>query len=189
MNSPFRKEMELSNGWHEAIVSGTIAAAWVFSLIGGFLSGTKTYANCSFTPTRLLRNLAFLIDRLGRKPVILAASVVFAVGSVVMGAADGKEALLVGRIVVGIGIGMWAVKCFSAFQQWTKAQQSIDPPTACACVCVYPVATRVVVPRRMRQLIILRVSSTLSFLPPMSPGTRVNIIVMKKMRLADSATA
>ena len=37
--------MELSNGWHEAIVSGTIAAAWVFSLIGGFLSGTKTYAN------------------------------------------------------------------------------------------------------------------------------------------------
>ena len=131
----------------------------------------------------------FSIDRLGRTPVILAASVVFAVGSVVMGAADGKEALLVGRIVVGIGIGMWAVKCFSAFQQWTKAQQSIDPPTACACVCVYPVATRVVVPRRMRQLIILRVSSTLSFLPPMSPGTRVNIIVMKKMRLADSATA
>ena len=126
--------MELSNGWHEAIVSGTIAAAWVFSLIGGFLSGTKTYANCSFTPTRLLRNLAFLIDRLGRKPVILAASVVFAVGSVVMGAADGKEALLVGRIVVGIGIGMWAVKCFSPFQQWTKAQQSIDPPTACVCV-------------------------------------------------------
>ena len=59
----------------------------------------------------------------------------------------------------------------------------------CVCVCVYPVATRVVVPRRMRQLIILRVSSTLSFLPPMSPGTRVNIIVMKKMRLADSATA
>ena len=136
LNSPFRKEMELSNGWHEAIVSGTIAAAWVFSLIGGFLSGTKTYANCSFTPTRLLRNLAFLIDRLGRKPVILAASVVFAVGSVVMGAADGKEALLVGRIVVGIGIGMWAVKCFSPFQQWTKAQQSIDPPTACVCVCI-----------------------------------------------------
>ena len=44
-------------------------------------------------------------DRLGRKPVILAASVVFAVGSIVMGAADGKEALLAGRIIVGIGIG------------------------------------------------------------------------------------
>ena len=31
--------MELSTGWHEAIVSGTIAAAWVFALVGGYLSG------------------------------------------------------------------------------------------------------------------------------------------------------
>jgi hypothetical protein len=34
-----RKEMELTNGWHEAIVSATIAAAWIFSLFGGYLSG------------------------------------------------------------------------------------------------------------------------------------------------------
>ncbi|KZS14487.1 Metabolite transport protein CsbC [Daphnia magna] len=78
-----RKEMELSNAWHEAIVSATIAAAWIFSLFGGYLS-----------------------DRLGRKPVILAASVVFTIGSVVMGAADGKEGLLAGRIIVGVGIGL-----------------------------------------------------------------------------------
>ncbi|XP_059351889.1 proton myo-inositol cotransporter-like isoform X3 [Daphnia carinata] len=78
-----RKEMELSNAWHEAIVASTIAAAWIFSLFGGYLS-----------------------DRLGRKPVILAASVVFTVGSIIMGAADGKEVLLAGRIVVGIGIGL-----------------------------------------------------------------------------------
>ncbi|XP_046456242.1 proton myo-inositol cotransporter-like isoform X1 [Daphnia pulex] len=77
-----RKEMELTNGWHEAIVSATIAAAWIFSLFGGYLS-----------------------DRLGRKPVILAASVVFTAGSIVMGAADGKEGLLAGRIIVGVGIG------------------------------------------------------------------------------------
>lgn len=32
--------MELSTGWHEAIVSGTIAAAWLFALAGGYLSGT-----------------------------------------------------------------------------------------------------------------------------------------------------
>ena len=44
-------------------------------------------------------------DRLGRKPVILAASVVFTAGSIVMGAADGKEGLLAGRIIVGVGIG------------------------------------------------------------------------------------
>lgn len=49
--------------------------------------------------------LYIYLDRLGRKPVILAASVVFAVGSIVMGAANGKEALLAGRIIVGIGIG------------------------------------------------------------------------------------
>jgi SP family myo-inositol transporter-like MFS transporter 13 len=42
---------------------------------------------------------------LGRKPVILAASVVFTIGSIVMGAADGKEGLLAGRIIVGVGIG------------------------------------------------------------------------------------
>lgn len=46
-----------------------------------------------------------ITDRLGRKPVILAASVVFTAGSIVMGAADGKEGLLAGRIIVGVGIG------------------------------------------------------------------------------------
>jgi SP family myo-inositol transporter-like MFS transporter 13 len=47
----------------------------------------------------------YYTDRLGRKPVILAASVVFTIGSIVMGAADGKEGLLAGRIIVGVGIG------------------------------------------------------------------------------------
>ena len=43
------KEMELSNGWHEAIVSATIAAAWIFSLFGGYLSGTSIeYFELSF---------------------------------------------------------------------------------------------------------------------------------------------
>lgn len=54
-----------------------------------------------------------MIDRVGRKPVILAASVVFAIGSIVMGAADGKEVLLAGRIVVGIGIGKFGSTSFS----------------------------------------------------------------------------
>ena len=54
-----------------------------------------------------------MIDRVGRKPVILAASVVFAIGSIVMGAADGKEVLLAGRIVVGIGIGKFGSASFS----------------------------------------------------------------------------
>ena len=45
-------------------------------------------------------------ERLGRKPVILAASVIFTVGAIVMGVATSKEVLLVGRIVVGMGIGL-----------------------------------------------------------------------------------
>ena len=41
--------MELSNGWHESIVSATIAAAWIFSLFGGYLSGTSIeYFELSF---------------------------------------------------------------------------------------------------------------------------------------------
>lgn len=37
-----RREMELDTMWHEAIVSSTIAAAWVFALIAGYLSGNAT---------------------------------------------------------------------------------------------------------------------------------------------------
>lgn len=76
-----RNEFKLSTIWHECIVSSTIAAAWMFSLIGGWLT-----------------------DRLGRKPVILLASIVFTAGSIIMGLANGKEVLLVGRIIVGVGI-------------------------------------------------------------------------------------
>ena len=42
---------------------------------------------------------------LGRKITILTASIVFAVGSVVMGVANNKEMLLVGRLIVGAAIG------------------------------------------------------------------------------------
>ena len=44
-------------------------------------------------------------DWLGRKKTIMIASFIFAAGAVVMGAAPDKYTLLVGRIVVGIGIG------------------------------------------------------------------------------------
>jgi SP family myo-inositol transporter-like MFS transporter 13 len=44
-------------------------------------------------------------DRVGRKPVILLGSLVFTAGSVIMGLANGQEVLLVGRLVVGVGIG------------------------------------------------------------------------------------
>ncbi|XP_053635984.1 proton myo-inositol cotransporter isoform X2 [Cherax quadricarinatus] len=77
-----REEFKLSTVWHEVIVSATIAAAWLSALIAGPAT-----------------------DKFGRRPVILTASVVFAVGAVVMGAAQDKIMLLIGRIIVGIGIG------------------------------------------------------------------------------------
>jgi SP family myo-inositol transporter-like MFS transporter 13 len=49
----------------------------------------------------------------GRKPVILLASLVFTAGSVIMGLANQKEVLLVGRIVVGVGIGKFMFSVLS----------------------------------------------------------------------------
>ena len=82
---------KLSNIWKEGIVGVTIGAAAVFALIAGFLS-----------------------DWMGRKKVIMLASVVFTVGAVVMGASPDKEVLLVGRLIVGAGIGK--NKCNSKFE-------------------------------------------------------------------------
>ncbi|CAG5115537.1 unnamed protein product, partial [Candidula unifasciata] len=73
---------DLSTIWQEVIVSGTVGAAAVFSLFAGFM--------CDF---------------FGRKITIMVASVVFVIGAIIMGVAQSKEILLVGRIVVGIGIG------------------------------------------------------------------------------------
>lgn len=45
-------------------------------------------------------------DKYGRRVVILVSSAVFAVGSVIMGAAPDKWSLLIGRFVVGAGVGL-----------------------------------------------------------------------------------
>ena len=44
-------------------------------------------------------------ERFGRKPTILTASVVFTAGAAVMGVATSKEVLMIGRALVGAGIG------------------------------------------------------------------------------------
>lgn len=77
-----KKEMNLDNLWQELLVSSTVGAAALSSLCGGALNGW-----------------------LGRKVCILVASFIFSVGGVVLGLAPDKETLLVGRIVVGLGIG------------------------------------------------------------------------------------
>lgn len=59
-----------------------LGSAWLFSLIAG--PGSEYF---------------------GRKPIILAASVIFTVGAVVMAIAESKEILLIGRVIIGAGIG------------------------------------------------------------------------------------
>ena len=46
-----------------------------------------------------------LCVRPGRKPAIIIAAVVFTAGAVTMGAAGNKAVLLIGRIILGMGIG------------------------------------------------------------------------------------
>ena len=67
----------------------TVGAVAIFALLGGFLT-----------------------NRFGRKPIILLASVIFAIGAIVLSVAgtgmdiDGtKIMLLVGRFILGMAIG------------------------------------------------------------------------------------
>lgn len=76
------ERFNLDHFWHELIVSITVAAAAVSALSSGILN-----------------------DWFGRKKVMLLAAVVFTAGAVVMGIANSKEVLLVGRMIVGLGIG------------------------------------------------------------------------------------
>ncbi|RWS23956.1 proton myo-inositol cotransporter-like isoform X2 [Leptotrombidium deliense] len=76
-------QFNLNYLWHELIVSITIGGAWLFSLFAGVMS-----------------------DSIGRKPVILISSVIFIAGSVVLGFAPNKVYLLIGRLIVGAGIGL-----------------------------------------------------------------------------------
>ena len=81
-----RETFQLTNTWQEVIVSVTIAAAAVSAAVAGLLC-----------------------DLLGRKPTLILASIVFTIGAVVMGAAVQAWMLLIGRIIVGLGIGAAAM--------------------------------------------------------------------------------
>lgn len=78
-----KDQYELSSIWIELVVSATIFTAWIFSMIAGYFT-----------------------DKWGRKPVILFASLVFTVGSVLLGLASSKWVLLGGRLIVGAAIGL-----------------------------------------------------------------------------------
>nr|XP_005173513.2 proton myo-inositol cotransporter-like [Danio rerio] len=78
-----KRDMNISALWQELLVSGTVAAAAVSALLGGCLNGL-----------------------FGRRVCILTASFTFAIGGIVLGSAPNKEALLVGRLILGLGLGI-----------------------------------------------------------------------------------
>lgn len=67
----------------EAIVSTALAGAIVGSAVGGKMS-----------------------DRFGRKPVIMFSDVVFVIGAIIMASATSPDIIIVGRTLVGLGIGI-----------------------------------------------------------------------------------
>lgn len=77
-----KRQLSLDALWQELLVSSTVGAAAVSALAGGALNGV-----------------------FGRRAAILLASALFTAGSAVLAAANSKETLLAGRLVVGLGIG------------------------------------------------------------------------------------
>ncbi|XP_025139776.1 proton myo-inositol cotransporter isoform X4 [Bubalus bubalis] len=76
-----KRQLSLDAMWQELLVSSTVGAAAVSALAGGALNGV-----------------------FGRRAAILLASALFTAGSAVLAAANNKETLLAGRLVVGLGI-------------------------------------------------------------------------------------
>lgn len=72
----------MSDVWKELVVSITPGMASIGALFG-----------------------AAAADRLGRRKIVLFASSMFFLGGIVCGAAFSKWSLLIGRIIVGIGLG------------------------------------------------------------------------------------
>ncbi|ELU05720.1 hypothetical protein CAPTEDRAFT_168828, partial [Capitella teleta] len=78
-----REQFPMSSVWQELIVGSTVAAAALFALISGFAN-----------------------DKTGRRPVIIVASLVYTAGAMCMAMAPNRSMILLGRIIVGAGIGM-----------------------------------------------------------------------------------
>jgi len=79
----FRNEFALSTFALEVIVSGVLAGAAAGALIGGRLA-----------------------DLFGRRRLLIATAIIFAAGAILCAAAPSALLLAVGRIIVGIGIGL-----------------------------------------------------------------------------------
>jgi SP family galactose:H+ symporter-like MFS transporter len=79
----FRNEFSLSTIALEIIVSGVLAGAAIGALIGGRLA-----------------------DLFGRRKLLIATAIIFALGAILCAVATSAVILVIGRIIVGFGIGL-----------------------------------------------------------------------------------
>ena len=77
-----KEQFHLSSFWQELIVSVATGTAIIGALLGGILN-----------------------QRFGRKPMLLACAMVFTIGAVVEAIATSRNGLLLGRFIIGFGIG------------------------------------------------------------------------------------
>mmetsp|Transcript_22449 Transcript_22449/g.32745 ORF Transcript_22449/g.32745 Transcript_22449/m.32745 type:complete len:659 (+) Transcript_22449:103-2079(+) len=123
------KYSELNRGVPSGGVDVFVVALVALSCIGGFLFGYDTgiisgalvlirddFALVSWQEELIVSTTVFgamisslgsgpFCDRYGRKPVVLASAFVFIVGAILMACASGFSLLVVGRFVVGLGVG------------------------------------------------------------------------------------
>ena len=78
-----QKEFDLSDGQEEWVVGIAVAAAAVGAALGGCIS-----------------------NNFGRKPTLIVASLFFSAGSVLLFTANSYLALVAGRAVLGLGVGL-----------------------------------------------------------------------------------
>ncbi len=78
-----RKDFTLSSFALEVIVSGVLVGAAIGALGGGRLA-----------------------DLYGRRRLLIATAVIFAIGAIICAAAPSTTVLIIGRIIVGLGIGL-----------------------------------------------------------------------------------
>ncbi|VDP02738.1 unnamed protein product [Soboliphyme baturini] len=78
-----KTRLRLPNHWQELMVSGTVGAAALSTISSGYM-----------------------IERFGRKRMIIISTIFFIVGSTVMAASSNKEQFFAGRIIVGLAVGI-----------------------------------------------------------------------------------
>jgi SP family myo-inositol transporter-like MFS transporter 13 len=80
---PLKRDFNLTPAQEETVVTSTVVAAFIFSLIGGSLN-----------------------NQFGRRCSILFAAATFTIGSLILACSWSFGSLIVGRLVVGVGIGV-----------------------------------------------------------------------------------